>query len=107
MTSTERDGKLIETEDGVGVRFERRLAHPPERVWRAVTEQAELAKWFPARPEVEGERQVGAKLRFVYPKGEAPTEHGEIVELDEPRLFAFTWRSSRPGGAGEQLLRFE
>jgi len=29
----ERDGRLIEVEgDRVGVRFERRLAHPPERV---------------------------------------------------------------------------
>jgi hypothetical protein len=30
--SSDRDGKLIEAERGrVGVRFERRLAHPPER----------------------------------------------------------------------------
>ena len=107
MTTTARDGELVELEDGkVGVRFERRLAHAPERVWRAITERDELAKWFPARPELDGERRVGAKLRFVYPGYEAPPESGEIVELDEPRTFAFTWR---PGaeGAEPQLLRFE
>jgi uncharacterized protein YndB with AHSA1/START domain len=106
MTST-RDGKLIEAEGGrVGVRFERRLAHSPERVWRAVTEAEELAKWFPARPEIAGERQVGAELTFTYPDNVEPPESGEIVELDEPRLFAFTWRPGAEGGE-PQLLRFE
>jgi uncharacterized protein YndB with AHSA1/START domain len=108
MTSIARDGEMIELEgEAVGVRFERRLAHPPERVWRAITEREELAKWFPARPEVEGERRVGAQLRFVYPKGEAPTETGEIIEHDPPRLFAFTWRPSSPEGGDPQTLRFE
>src|SRR5919109_1665538 len=103
---SERDGKLIEVGgDRVGVRFERRLAHPPQRVWRAVTETDELAKWFPARPEIAGERRVGAGLTFVYPNNEEPPETGEIVEYEEPTLFAFTWR---PGAEGDpQLLRFE
>lgn len=107
MTSKTRDGELIEIGgDRAGVRFERNLAHPPERVWRAVTETDELAKWFPARPEIAGERRVGATLTFTYPDNEEPPESGEIVELDEPRLFAFTWR---PGAEGSepQLLRFE
>ena len=68
-TDQGRDGKLIELEgDMVGVRFERRLAHPLERVWRAITEPDELAKWFPAKPRIEGERRVGAKLQFTYPR---------------------------------------
>jgi uncharacterized protein YndB with AHSA1/START domain len=105
--SDERDGKLIEVGgDRVGVRFERRLAHPPERVWRAVTETEELAKWFPARPEIGGERRVGAALTFTYPNNEEPPETGQILELNEPRLFAFSWR---PGAEGSdpQVLRFE
>jgi uncharacterized protein YndB with AHSA1/START domain len=103
--SDDRDGKLIEVGgDRVGVRFERRLAHPPARVWRAVTETDELARWFPARPEIGGERRVGAELTFIYPDGDAPPENGVIVDFDEPRLFAFTWRSS---GEDAQLLRFE
>jgi uncharacterized protein YndB with AHSA1/START domain len=103
--SGNRDGQLVEVGgDRVAVRFERRLAHSPQRVWRAVTESGELAKWFPARPEIGGERRVGAELTFVYPNDEAPPESGEIVEFEEPKLFAFTWRSS---GADAQLLRFE
>jgi uncharacterized protein YndB with AHSA1/START domain len=105
MTAHTHDGQLIDVDkDRVGVRFERRLAHPPERVWRAVTETEELAKWFPARPEIGGERRVGAELTFTYPEGEEPPESGEITEWDEARLFAFTWRSS---GRESQLLRFE
>jgi uncharacterized protein YndB with AHSA1/START domain len=42
------DGTL-ETIDGrPAVRFERRLPHSVERVWRAVSEPAELERWFPA-----------------------------------------------------------
>jgi uncharacterized protein YndB with AHSA1/START domain len=107
MTSTtpKRDGQLIEVEgDRVGVRFERRLDHPPERVWRAVTETEELAKWFPARPEIGGERRVGSELTFTYPNNEEPPETGQIVQFDEPRIFAFTWRSS---GDDAHLLHFE
>ena len=39
----------LETVDGrQALRFERRLPHRPERVWRAVTEPAEMARWFVA-----------------------------------------------------------
>jgi uncharacterized protein YndB with AHSA1/START domain len=77
------------------VRFERRLAHPPDAVWRMVTEPAELAHWFPC--EVEVDLRVGGAMRFTF----SPdfTLDGEVLELDEPRRFAFMW--------GADLLRFE
>ena len=42
------DGTLQTIDGRPALRFERRLAHPVERVWRAVTEPAELAQWFVA-----------------------------------------------------------
>jgi uncharacterized protein YndB with AHSA1/START domain len=88
----------LQTVDGRAVlRFERRLAHAPEKVWRAITEPSELEHWFPA--PVEGERAIGAPLRFVFREGEAPPQEGTITEFEEPRVFAFTW--------GESLLRLE
>jgi uncharacterized protein YndB with AHSA1/START domain len=90
-------GTLQTIEGRAVLRFERRLAHPPEKVWRAVTEPAELAHWFPAA--IEGDRKVGAKLRFIHPGGEGPTLEGEVTEFDPPRVFAYTW--------GESLLRLE
>jgi uncharacterized protein YndB with AHSA1/START domain len=85
-----------ETVDGKpAVRFERRLAHPVERVWRSITEPAELAHWFPS--QVSGVLRVGGTLRFSF-EGGMETE-GDVTELDPPRLLAFHW--------GTELLRFE
>jgi uncharacterized protein YndB with AHSA1/START domain len=78
--------------------FERRLAHPVERVWRAVTEPEELGHWFPNNVEVD--LRVGGRMRFVFPEGtDYPPMDGEVLELDPPRRFAFTW--------GEDELRIE
>jgi uncharacterized protein YndB with AHSA1/START domain len=97
MTSM-RDGKLIESEGGkVGVRFERRLSHPPERVWRAITDPDELAAWFP--DTIEGEFAPGAEVRFPkFVEMDLPAV-GKVTEFDPPRLLAYTW--------GPSTLRFE
>ena len=51
------------------LRFERRLRHAPEKVWKALTDPAELTAWFPQ--DLEGTFAPGAKLRFVF-RGEPP-----------------------------------
>lgn len=83
-----------ERPSGATLRFERHLRHPPEKVWRALTEGPELERWFPAL--VEGEREVGAPLSFVTEEGVA---EGRITELDPPRVLAYTW--------GDETLRWE
>jgi uncharacterized protein YndB with AHSA1/START domain len=97
------DGTLeVRDDDRYVLRFERRLVHPPEKVWRALTEPEQLRQWFPT--DIEGERRPGAKIRFVF-REDAPTaaelpellEHdpldldGEFTEFDPPRLLAYTW----------------
>jgi uncharacterized protein YndB with AHSA1/START domain len=83
--------ETLQTHDGRSVlRMERRLAHPAEKVWRAITEPAQLATWFPSEVEIP-ELVVGGKLRFVFAGGEGPTLDGEITELDPPWIFGFTW----------------
>lgn len=79
----------LHTGDGHSVlRLERRLAHPVEKVWRAVTDPAEMRHWFPAT--VEMDPRAGGAMRFTYP---GTTDHtdGVVTELDPPRVFAFTW----------------
>jgi uncharacterized protein YndB with AHSA1/START domain len=71
------------------LRIERRLAHPIEKVWRAITEPAHLAHWFPADMTMELRR--GAAISFTFRNGEWPPTEGTITELDPPRLFEFTW----------------
>jgi uncharacterized protein YndB with AHSA1/START domain len=95
------DGTL-ETIDGrPALRCERRLAHPLERVWRAVTEPAELARWFVA--PVPWMPALGETFG---PEGEG----GEIVALEAPTLLRWTWGEERysfelaADGAGCRLV---
>lgn len=90
---------------GFEIRFERELVHPPERVWRAITDWDELKSWFPA--VVDFDLTPGAKLRFVpttvqrerYGLTDADASDGEITRVEPARLLEFTW--------GDELLRWE
>jgi uncharacterized protein YndB with AHSA1/START domain len=84
------NGSLETVEGRPALRFERRLDHSPERVWRAITEPDELRRWFVA--SVDWKPEVGQSF-------EAMEQTGEIVEAERPRVFAYTW--------GGDLLRFE
>jgi uncharacterized protein YndB with AHSA1/START domain len=69
------------------LRLERRLDHSIERVWRAVTDPQELARWFvvdevPWTPHEDEEFEAGG-------------ETGRITELDPPRHLAWTWGRER------------
>jgi uncharacterized protein YndB with AHSA1/START domain len=91
-----------QTVDGrPALRFERRLGHSVERVWRAVTEPSELARWFVA--EVPWTPVADEVF-------EAGGETGRITALEPPRLLAWTWAAERyafelrPDGAGCVLV---
>jgi uncharacterized protein YndB with AHSA1/START domain len=85
-----RGGRLV-------LRFTRRLPHPPQRVWRALTEPGHLAAWFPTT--IEGERAAGARLRFAFTGNEAAPFDGEMLAFDPPSLLEMRW--------GDEILRFE
>jgi uncharacterized protein YndB with AHSA1/START domain len=88
----------LHTADGRTVlEMERRLDHPVARVWRAITDPAELHHWFPA--DVEGDFAVGGTIRFPWRTADWPVGEGEVLEFDPPRVFGFTW--------GEETMRFE
>ena len=92
------DGQLEQRDGRWQLRFTRKLPHPPEKVWRALTEPQDLGAWFPT--DIEGERAAGAPLRFVFRNGEGPTIDGEMITYDPPSVLEFRW------GGGE-TLRFE
>ncbi|WP_405805913.1 SRPBCC family protein [Streptomyces sp. NBC_00210] len=88
----------ITTADGrTALRMERRLAHPPQRVWDAITQPAHLAQWFPS--EVTVELRPGGAMGFLFPGDSEPAMTGTVTDADEPRVFAFNW--------GEDHLRWE
>lgn len=80
----------------------RSLAHPPEKVWRVVTERDLLKQWFPS--DVEGDWEVGSTLafHFLHGEGDSLSEEdlrGEVLAVDPPRLLEFRW--------GTHQLKFE
>jgi uncharacterized protein YndB with AHSA1/START domain len=82
--------ETLRTIDGRSVlRMERSLEHPPEQVWRVLTESEHLAQWFPS--DVEMEPKPGGAVRFVFREGEAPPSEGVVTEFDPPRVLAYTW----------------
>lgn len=79
------------------LRFIRELAHPVEKVWRAVTEPEHLAAWFPS--SIDGDRAPGAPLRFVFPNDAAPPMDGRVLSYQPLSLFEFQW--------GTDVIRIE
>ena len=98
-------GTLARRGDWWTLTFTRRLAHPPEKVWRAVTEREHQAAWFPQ--EIVGERRAGASLRFVSPMNDG--FDGEMLVFDPPSVMELTWGADRlrielqPDGTGTLL----
>jgi uncharacterized protein YndB with AHSA1/START domain len=88
---------LVLVEEGFEWSFEQPLAASPEAVWHALTDETELGRWFAFR--IEGQREVGAALRFVQPSGDLPPESGVLTEYDSPHMLAYTW--------GQQAFRWE
>ncbi len=99
---TAADGGLEVRADGKSVlRFERRLAHPIERVWAALTDPEELIAWW-GRAELElepGGRFAMAWLN-VDDDGNRAEMEATVTELDPPRLLELT-------GDIHGVLRFE
>lgn len=93
-----KDATLMTDRTRPVVRFERHLSAPPEKVWRALVDSDELRTWFPT-DIVTDEWRVGARLSFPFRDNEAPPMSGTVLELDEPRVLAYTW--------GDDTLRFE
>ncbi|SFW43653.1 SRPBCC family protein [Amycolatopsis australiensis] len=100
--------KLLTDEERPALRLERRLKHPPEQVWRAITDPAELEHWFPAKVDVE--LRAGGAIHFTFP-GEDTSTTGRVVTVDPPREFTFVWNDDTlrwlitPDGDGS-LLEF-
>jgi uncharacterized protein YndB with AHSA1/START domain len=63
------------------------LAHPPERVWAALTTAEGLGTWFGNRAEVD--LRVGGEARLDWDSGDSAVL--TITRLDPPRVFAYTW----------------
>lgn len=96
----------METQERLAsARVQRRLAHPPEDVWDALTDPVQVQQWMQApnasidgRPD--GQVDMGAPLNFT----------GRILTWEPPRVFEheFKLAPSKLAPAGEDaVLRYD
>jgi len=57
------DGRVDIDGETATLIFERRLPHPPERVWRALTDPEELRQWFMAKAKIDG--RPGGSIEMI------------------------------------------
>lgn len=68
----------------------RELRHPPEKVWKAITEPEHLREWAP----FDSDRSLGAVGAVRLSTVGAPasqTSETQIKRADAPRLLEYTW----------------
>lgn len=91
------------------------LAHPPTKVWRALTDSDLLARWL-----MPNDFRPVPGHRFTFHTTPRPGQgfdgliHCEVLELDEPRRLRWSWRGGRldtvvtwtlvPEGRGTRLF---
>ncbi len=95
------------------ISFEFELQHPPEKVWRALTDPALLSEWL--LPAIGFKLEPGAEFMFKtqpYP-GWDGTVNCQLVEIEPQRKLSYKWTvpfldtvvtfSLAPTGSGTRL----
>ncbi len=102
-----RFGTLTLEGDRATLHFERRLRHPPEAVWAAITEPEQLALWY--LTTARSDRRSGGAIDYVSGPNRFHVT-GKILTWDPPRVFEHEWnvepRNELPHGE-KSVLRYE
>lgn len=82
------EGTVSTTVEGRAVlRFERHLSHPPERVWAAVTQPAEMEAWLAFKAKLEPEIGGQLSLWLGDSRSDSPVYSGQVTVFDAPRAL--------------------
>ena len=106
------------TPDNDAVVSEIEIAAPPQRVFRALIDREQALQWGTndafEMTLWEMDVRPGGKWRFVSKErkgagaGKDFDHHGEIVEIDPPRLLSYSWFANwHPDPAHPTLVRWE
>ena len=72
--------------------LERELPHPPDKVWRALTQGALIAEWL-----MPNDFQPAVGHRFNFRAPPMPQWNGvvdcEVLEMEPTRRLAYTWKA--------------
>jgi uncharacterized protein YndB with AHSA1/START domain len=91
------------------------IAAPPERVFQAIVDRGQALQWGSTGMfqiiEWDLDPRPGGKWSFVSietGKTKRNEHHGVVLEIDPPRLLAYTWFASwHPDPSVETIVRYE
>lgn len=106
-SSAEKRGTVTVDGEHATLEFERRLAHPVQVVWKALTDPEHLARWYMTKARLDA-RPDG---RIEYVSGISQFHvTGRILTWDPPRVFEHEWnvepREYLPAGE-RSVVRWE
>jgi uncharacterized protein YndB with AHSA1/START domain len=64
------------------------LAHPPDKVWAALTTAEGLSSWFGEKATIDLRPGGAGQMTF----GSGLSVEMRVERVEAPRVFAFTWR---------------
>ena len=82
-------GAVVEEGERATLVFRRRLAHPPEEVWKALTDPEELSKWYMSKATIEG--REGGLVDLIAGLSRIHVT-GRILTWDPPNVFEHEWK---------------
>lgn len=107
--NTESKGTIAIEEKYGTIKFERRLSHPKETVWKAITDPKEIFRWLPDYKGTFNGYNGGAIDLVNTVSGSHVT--GDILVWDLHRVFEYEWHIAPnqmfPNGEPESVIRWE
>jgi uncharacterized protein YndB with AHSA1/START domain len=105
--NTESKGTITIDQEYGTLKFERRLSHPRDIVWKAIADPKEIFRWL---PDYKGTFDNGGAIDLVNTvTGSHVT--GDILVCDLHRVFEYEWHISPnpmfPHGEPESVIRWE
>jgi uncharacterized protein YndB with AHSA1/START domain len=104
---TSRAGTLTFEGDHATLAFERRIRHPVQVVWEAVTEPEHLARWYLTKARLEAHE--GGRIDYLTGPAQVHVT-GKVLVWDPPRVFEHEWnvepRKDLPTGE-KTIVRWE
>ena len=82
-------GAVVMEGEGATLVFRRRLPHPPESVWKALTDSSDLAAWYMTKAVIDG--REGGTIDFVAGPSRLHVT-GRILTWDPPNVFEHEWK---------------
>ncbi len=83
--------------------FERQMRHPPEKVWKALTQSWLIAEWLMPN---DFKAEVGHRFAFraTPMPGWSGIANCEVITVDEPHRLAYRWGDGTESASGMKTV---